>query len=252
MDRYTIADGIVLRRKALPSGDVVVTLLSEHDKWRAIGRKGRMLGGNLGRLSLFHDVRVQYYRKRDEDLALLTQVRLNGALPNLSRPDVYPYANLLAELTDQLTTDVHLGGQAYGYLASGLRGLDQHPKPDLVALSYAWKMLALAGMAPATLACASCGSSVGLSYFDIEAGSLGCATCGRGLPLTPLVAAELHRFNAAGIRSMLDDPPADLTVHWRLLARYLAYHVGELRSLRPLGDGGVLGQQPPRASSGGA
>ena len=135
MRRTSVTEGIVIRRLALPSGDVVATLLSEHGKWRGVARKGKIPGGNLGRLSLFHDVTVQFYRRREDDLALLTQVRLNGALPNLSRPDVYPYAHVLAELTDALTVDVHLGEKVHAYLASGLRGLNRHDDPDL---AIAW------------------------------------------------------------------------------------------------------------------
>ena len=56
MRRYTVTEGIVLRRKPLPSGDLVVTLLSHEGKWRGVARKGRLPGGNLGKLSLFHDV----------------------------------------------------------------------------------------------------------------------------------------------------------------------------------------------------
>ncbi|HLU83700.1 MAG TPA: recombination protein O N-terminal domain-containing protein, partial [Trueperaceae bacterium] len=106
MRRYAVTDGIVIRRLPMPSGDLIVTLISEHGKWRAVARKGRLPGGNIGKLSLFHDVTVQYYRRKEEDLALLTQVQLNGALPRLTQPSVYPYANLLAELVDSLTVDV--------------------------------------------------------------------------------------------------------------------------------------------------
>lgn len=252
MDRYTVADGIVIRRKALPSGDVVVTLLSEDGKWRAIGRKGRTLGGNVGRLSLFHDVRVQYYRKNPDDLALLTQVSLNGALPNLSRPEVYPYAHLLAELTDVMTVDVHLGSQAYTYLTSGLRGLDRHPDPARIALAYAWKMLGLAGMAPITNACATCGAPPPLTYFDVAGGGSSCDACARGTHVGPTVTSELHRFNAAGLRTVIASQPHDVALHWHLLARYLAFHVGDLRSLGPLANGTVASSLPLLADSGGA
>ncbi len=156
--RYRLDEGIVIRRTSLPSGDVVVTLLSEHGKWRAIARKGRLPGGNLGRLSLFHDVSVQYYRRRDDDLALLTQVQLTGALPNLSRPEIYPYAHVLAELADALSVDVHLGGKLHGYLASGLRGLNRHPDAEAVALVYAWKLLGQAGLSPRASRCRTCGT----------------------------------------------------------------------------------------------
>ncbi len=250
MGRYTVTEGIVIRRKVLPSGDVVATLLSRHGKWRGIGRKGRVVGGNLGRLSLFHDVSVQYYRRREDDLALLTQVTLNGALPNLSRPEIYPYAHLLAELTDAMTMDVHLGDQAYTYLASGFRGLDQHPQPERVALAYAWRMLSLAGMAPRTDACVVCGSTAALTHLDVSAGGLTCEACRRGIPIGTEAARELHRFGVAGLRTAIDAPLSDSALHWRLLARYLSFHVHELRSLAALEGAAAMQHGPEPAEPG--
>ncbi len=237
-----MTEGIVIRRKVLPSGDVVITLMSEHGKWRAVARKGRLPGGNLGRLSLFHDVTVQYYRKHEDDLALLTQVRLNGALPNLSRPEIYPYAHVLAELTDALTVDVHLGEQVYAYLASGLRGLNRHPDPNLVALAYAWKLLGLAGLAPSTDVCLHCRTEVPLVALDVAGGGLTCGACARGMRLGADGAAELRRLVAGSLHTLLRAPPLDRELHWRVLERYVAYHVRELHALAT----------PPHAAAGAA
>ena len=146
--RYQVREGIVIRRTTMPNGDVVATLFGDEGKWRGIARKGKLVGGNVGRLSLFHDVTVQFYRRREDDLAVLTQVQLNGALPRLSDPSVYPFAHVLSELTDKLTVDVHVGESMYSYLASGLRGLNQHPEPEAVAIVYAWKLIQQAGLAP--------------------------------------------------------------------------------------------------------
>jgi DNA repair protein RecO (recombination protein O) len=234
--RTSVTEGIVIRRTALPSGDVVATLLSEHGKWRGVARKGRLPGGNLGRLSLFHDVTVQFYRRHDDDLALLTQVKLNGALPNLSAPDVYPYAHVLAELTDALTVDVHLGEKVYTYLASGLRGLNRHSDPNLVSLVYAWKLLGLAGLAPNTQGCVHCGAAAPLVALDIAGGGLACQRCARGVPVDEAVAAELTRMIAGNLSASLRAPPEDRPQHWRLLARYVAYHVRELKSLASAQD----------------
>lgn len=234
MRRTSVTEGIVIRRRALPSGDVVATLLSEHGKWRGVARKGRIPGGNLGRLSLFHDVTVQYYRKSDDDLALLTQVRLNGALPNLSRPEIYPYAHVLAELTDALTVDVHLGEKVYAYLASGLRGLNRHPDPDLVALAYAWKLLVLAGLAPYAEDCLECHAPGPLVALDVAAGGLTCEACGRGLPLGARAASELACMVGGSLHAALRSPPADRRLHWHALSLYTRYHVRELHSLTSL------------------
>lgn len=234
MRRYTVTDGIVIRRLPLPSGDLIVTLISEHGKWRAIARKGRLPGGNLGKLSLFHDVTVQYYRRKEEDLALLTQVQLNGALPGLSEPSVYPYANLLAELVDSLTVDVHLGESLHELLASGLRGLNQHHLPEHVGLLYAWRLLVVAGLAPLLDRCQTCGTEEHLAYFDAAGGGLSCERCAAGIFVGTEVVEELRLLIARSPREAIAIPPHELSLHVRLLARYVSYHVTELNSLNAL------------------
>lgn len=232
--RYKISEGIVIRRTELPSGDVVVTLLNEQGKWRGVARKGKLIGGNLGKLSLFHDVTVQFYRRADEDLALITQVQLNGALSRLSDPSIYPYAHVLAELTDRLTVDVHPGEDLYSYLASGLRGLVQHGDPEAVALVMSWKLLQRAGLAPRLQHCARCGAhSVGRT-FDPSAGGMTCGACGTGMRLSEGAFGELERILLGTVRNALGEPLEERTTHWALLSRYISFHVGDMHTLAQL------------------
>ena len=226
--RYRLREGIVVRRTPLPSGDVVVTLLSPDGKWRAVARKGRLPGGNPGRLSLFHDVTVQAYQRRDDDLAVVAQVRLDGALPRLADPGIYPYAHLLAELAERLAVDVHLGEPLHDWLASGLRGLDVDPDPERVVLVHAWMLLRVAGLGPDP------GPAVdgdGLR-FDHVGGRL--AREGEGLALSDDAARDLRVLIAGRARDALARPLPDRSTQWRLLGRYIAWHVEELRSLRDL------------------
>ncbi|CAN5538862.1 DNA repair protein RecO [soil metagenome] len=253
--RYHLREGIIIRRMELPSGDVVVTLFSEGGKWRGLARKGKLPGGNLGRLSLFHHVTLQHYAKNDEDLSVITQVSLNGALAKLSHPEVYPFAHLLAELADKLSADVQPGespgGSMYSYLAAGLRGLAQHDDPERVALTIAWKLLRQAGLTPRLQGCAHCGASdLGANgaapRFDIAAGGVTCGRCNSGLPLAGESLALLERMVLGTVREALESsigdpagdpagkPADDLFPLWRLLSRYLAYHVGALNSLSGL------------------
>lgn len=227
--RYRIREGIVIRRTPLPSGDVVVTLLSTNGKWRAVARKGRLPGGNPGRLSLFHDVTVQSYARREDDLAVVSQVRLSGALPRLSDPSVYPYAHLLAELADRLTVDVHLGEPLHAWLASGLRGLDRDEDPERVALVHAWMLLRISGLAPDLSDDDEGGEGARL---DVAGGRL--AWRGEGIALATDVLAGLRLLVDGRARDALADPLSDRAAHWRLLARYVAWHVEELRSLRAI------------------
>ena len=230
-----MSEGIVIRRNALPKGDVVVTLLSPHGKWRGIARKGKLPGGNLGRLSLFHDVTVQHYRRHEDDLALLVQVQLNGALPRLSEPGIYPYAHLLAELVDQLTLDVHAGESMYAYLTSALRGLNAGADPGAVSVIYGWKLLQQAGLGPRTDRCVVCGLDGPFVGFDVRAGGLSCERCASGIRIPTEVAADLQRLATASVREVLAQGLADPELHLRLLGRYCAFHISDLNSFGPVG-----------------
>lgn len=234
--RHTqVRDALVLRRSPLPSGDVVATLLSPNGTWRAVVRKGRLPGGNLARLSLFHDVTVQYWRRRDDDLALVTQVQLNGALPGLARPEAYPYAHLLAELTDVLTVDHPIGDRWYATVASGLRGLAVHHDPEAVALAYAWRLVATAGLAPAVAGCARCGAAP--DRLDVADGTARCAahaseaSADADVRLGADGMVELARLVRGPLGDAVAAPPAERARHWRALRRYVRWHVGEVRAL---------------------
>lgn len=237
MGRSQVRDALVLRRHPLPSGDLIVTLLSHDGKWRAVARKGRLPGGNLARLSLFHDVTVQAWWRRNDDLPLVTQVRLNGALPGLSRPEVYGYAHLLAELSDQLTTEADAFEHYHALLASGLRGLHLHPDPEAVALAYAWRLLRQAGFAPQVARCARC---QGVSTLFLPShGTSRCHDClgadaGSALALGAAALADLDRLTRVSLAVAVAEPPRDRSLAWRALRAFTRWHVGNLRSLEML------------------
>jgi DNA repair protein RecO (recombination protein O) len=256
--RTQVRDAIVLRRSPLPSGDVVATLLSPSGTWRAVVRKGRLPGGNLARLSLFHDVTVQYWRRHDDDLALVTQVQLNGALAGLTRPEAYPYAHLLAELTDALTVDHPVSDRWYALLASGLRGLDVHHDPEAVGLAYAWRLIATAGLAPAVGRCARCGGAP--DRLDVADGTARCAAHGAeagGAAAADPSAGAVAFLGEAGMEALallvrgplaeaVTQPPVDRARHWRTLQRYVRWHVGEVRALEAIARDAAARPAPPR------
>ncbi len=237
MKRYKLIEGIIIRRKAMTNGDVVVTLLSPDSKFYGVAVKGKLLGGNIGKLSLFHDVNLQYYKRSEESLMFITQVELNGALPRLVKPEIYPYAHILAELTDKLTPDTH-SGESYEYLTSSLRGLDQHADPEKVAIIFSWKLLGQAGLAPRLNRCTCCGKKLVekdfYSTFDVSAGGLSCQECDRGIKLSAQTINELIALQQKTVRQVLELDFTERNKHWLLLKRYIAYHVGEVKSLSNL------------------
>jgi DNA repair protein RecO (recombination protein O) len=184
----------------------------------------------LGKLSLFHDVTAQYYKKADEDIVLLTQVQLNGALPRLSDPGIYPYAHILAELVDVLSVDHHHDEQLYSYFASGLRGLNQHQDAEGIAIIYTWKLLQQAGFYPRVKRC-GCGKTTMSDKFDVAAGGMSCQDCNVGIPLTPAVIEDLHQILPSSLKQATQHSLQEKPLHWRLLHRYISYHVHELQSL---------------------
>lgn len=235
--RYTTSSGIVLRRRSQPNGDALVTLLSPSGKWTALARAGKTSAGNAGRLNLWADVNVQHYRRREDDLPVITQVTLNGMLPRLSEPELYPLAHYLAELCDALTVNVHFGEPLYEYLTSALRGLCQSPDPEKVTLVYSWGMLRSAGLAPAMGRCGVCFRSVAPAALDFRSGHAVCQDCSpvRGRSQTSL--CELAELTSGSVRQAMSLLLEDRAEHWRLLNTYLDHHVMRLRSSQSLRPG---------------
>jgi DNA repair protein RecO (recombination protein O) len=227
--------GLVIRRTPLPSGDVVATLLSPEGKWRAIARRGKRIGGGVARLSLFHDVTVQVLLRPGDELALVTHVALTGALPGLTRPEAYPFAHLLAELADLLTPlDAGVDG-AYRLLASGLRGLHGHHDPEAVALAYAWRQLALAGLAPDAAACDRCGAAPDALLPDVaRARCRACRTSSTGngsasdgaLVLGEAALRDVARLARGSLSDAIADPPTERAAQWRALRGFVGEQVG--------------------------
>lgn len=240
MSRYQLRQGIIIRRRVQPSGDVLVTVLSPAEenypiKWRGIARKGQKLGGNIARLNLFHDISAQIYQKPQQEIATLTQVVLNGALARLSEPQRYSCAHVLAELVDALSSEdsAHYF-QFYAYFTSALRGIAQHENPEKIALIYGWRLLAQAGLAPNVQGCALCNRGAALTHLHIEAGGLSCQLCEKGLMLPQDVLQEIILLHQQSVAKSIQQPFANTHAHWRALSRYISYHVQDLQSLKNL------------------
>ncbi len=233
-ERYKLASGIVIKRGSLPNGDVIISLFNQFGKLQAIAKKGKKLGGNIARMNLFNDLTVQYVKKDDKSLAILTQVQLNGSLSNLSSPKAYIYAHILAELVDKLTVDHFSDMQMYSYLASGLRGLSEYEDAEAIAVIYAWKIIQQAGFAPRVRQCSICGSKDLANKFNMKTGGITCTKCDSGILIDDEVLQYLQFLFNTTVRNMLEHNLTKRPEHWRLLGDYCSYHIAELKSFESL------------------
>jgi DNA repair protein RecO (recombination protein O) len=146
VERYRLEEGIVVGRKALPQGDLLLRFLTPQGSLEAVARKGQRPTGRAGRLSLFHHVRFQLYAK-GEGLPTLTQAELLGRLHGLEEPRRFLLASFLAELAYRLASP-EAAPRIYPVFASGLRGIAKHQDPLLPLVWAGWRVVKAGGLAP--------------------------------------------------------------------------------------------------------
>ena len=225
--RFEKATGIVVRRHVLPNTDLILTLFCPEGKLKLIARAGaNTRSKTVAKLNLFQNLSVQYISRHGDDLGLLTQTALEGALPRLSEPQLYPYANLLCELADSLFLEGQEAHAPYALLAASLRGLCIHPDPEWVTLVLSFKLLGTSGLAPRLTYLESEGLP---RFFDPNTGSL---EQNRGVALSTEVSLFLTEVFERTVRELMDFPleGEDRALLWRLLERYFTLHVKELKS----------------------
>ncbi|GIW25182.1 DNA repair protein RecO [Meiothermus sp.] len=147
VERYRLSEGLVVGRKPLPAGDVILSFVGPEGAAQAIARKALRPTGRSGRLSLFHHLKYQVYQKPGGDLPTLTQVELVGRLEGLEAPGRFPYASYLAELAFRLASP-EVAGRIWPLLTSGLKGIAKHQSPRIALLWAGWRVLKAAGLAP--------------------------------------------------------------------------------------------------------
>ncbi len=228
MSRYRTRSGIVLRRKATPTGDVVLSLLTPEGKLRGVARAGAK-NGLAAKVNLFHHLTVQVYLRPGNDMALLSEIILEGALERLTQPEVYPYAHWLAELADKMyQEDDHVGQAGFELVSGGLRGLARHEDPNRVALVMAWKLLGAHGLYPRVSSCPDTGQT-DCVRFDVQRGSVSAQS---GLHIGEDAIWELRRIQAETVREILLEPLESSTRQalWRILEPYIGTHVGSMQA----------------------
>jgi DNA repair protein RecO (recombination protein O) len=236
VSRYRTRSGIVVRRHKTPNGDVILSLLTPEGKIKGVCKAGAR-NQHAPRLNLFQHLSVQTYERPNSDLLTLSEFVLEGALPGLSDPQVYPFAHFLAELADKLYQDDDFVGQAgFELFSGGLRGLVRHDDPDRVALVIAWKLLALHGLFPRVQACLDTNTLEGLTHFDAARGGVTSARVARGVRIGEDAVEELNLVARGTVREVLE---TDLGAEareglWTALEVYVTAQVGALKSLGAL------------------
>lgn len=226
MERYRSHEGVIVGRKPLPGGDVLLRFVGPEGTLDAVARKAQRPGGRSGRLMLFHHVRFQAYHKPDRELVTLTQAELVGRLERLSEPGRYAAAAYLGELAYRLAAP-DAAPAVWPVFTSGLRGVARHSMPTLPLVWAGWRMLAAGGIEPALAS--RCGHAP--VRLELE-GTLACTSCARStsVPLGPegaqLLAVLLRRPGKEAIARLEAGS-------WRpLLAALLGYVAYQLEPLR--------------------
>ncbi|WP_299428880.1 recombination protein O N-terminal domain-containing protein [uncultured Meiothermus sp.] len=222
VERYRLSEGLVVGRKPLPTGDVILSFVGPEGAAQAIARKALRPTGRSGRLSLFHHLKYQVYQKPGNDLPTLTQVELVGRLEGLETPGRFPSASFLTELAFRVASP-EVAGKIWPLLTSGLKGIAKHPNPRIALIWAGWRVLKAAGLAPNL-------GGEGMNLLDgdrVERGGVYL-----GLDGLEALAGVLRLPGSEAILVLEDHAPLD-----RLQQAFLAhvhYAVGELGSARLL------------------
>jgi DNA repair protein RecO (recombination protein O) len=96
MERYRTLEGLLIGRKPLPGGDVILSFVTPEGAMQAVARKAMRPTGRSGRLSLFHHLRFQVYQKPGNDLSTLTQAELRAWRPHPASPTPRTWASWLS------------------------------------------------------------------------------------------------------------------------------------------------------------
>jgi len=138
---------VVVRRRPLPSGDLIVGFLTPEGPVEAMAKSAQRPGGRSGRIGLFHRVAFQTYERPGRELLTLTQVSFEETLA-ASEPFRFAAQGFLAELGWKALSP-EVAPRGYPVWGSGMRGIARAEDPRLPLVWAGFRLLALAGYRPA-------------------------------------------------------------------------------------------------------
>lgn len=119
------------------------------------------------------------------------------------------YATYMADLTDGMLPEKEKNEPVFSLLLSSWRLLGEEAEPELVALMFELRMMALAGYWPETTTCVHCHETPGSDTrhkFSYQLGGLLCYRCWEA----DTSAAAISPASLAVMRQLLRMPPAML------------------------------------------
>ena len=208
-------EAVVLRSIRYGESDRILHLFSPgHGRLGAIAKGARKSRSRFGaRLEPPSRIRVRLHSGRG-DLAIVTGVDLVASNDAIRRDHrCSAIATVGMEAVQQLFAESDPSERAYQALVRFLEVLCGHeaigsePGIDPLALSFQFKLLWVAGLAPNLDACTTCGADGPLAFFSVAAGGALCDGC------RDATSREVSGAVLGGIRTLLETPLADASQH---------------------------------------
>lgn len=235
-------DAIILTSFAYSDTSKILRLMTHAHGVRSVIAKGarRPRSRFGGILEPFTGGVVTFYAKQGRDLHTLSAFELTRSRQVLGG-DLLRFggASLLAELVLRTASEAP-DPTLFQQLAGGLERLEtaRHAELESVVLAEGWALTGRLGFTPALDCCVSCDELLRPEEggaFDYAAGGIRCDRCARGATGDGLRPMPAHARQTLARLCLGEAVPLERPApHWRLLARFLSYHVVDGGSLRSL------------------
>jgi DNA repair protein RecO (recombination protein O) len=226
--------------QAFPYGDssrIVRLLTRDVGVQSAIAKGALRARSRFSHMEPFAEGLASLYIRPSRDLQTLGAFELSRSRQSLGS-DLLRFggASLLAELVLR-TASEEPHPQLFDAAASGFQRLaDADTRAvECTLLAVIWNAIAVLGFTPELDACIVCGSGIDPAAdasFDYAAGGLRCDGCAAGLPGRRIPSRARHVLAGYTRGEAIAVPVTE--GHWRLLSRYLDYHLLEGTPLRSL------------------
>jgi DNA repair protein RecO (recombination protein O) len=229
-------EAIAIRSIRLGEADRIVTFLTpEHGKVRAVAKGVRKTKSAIGaRVEPPSHVALMCWRGRELDV--VSQVETVDAFRSVRESlELFGGAMAMLEVADQVALERTPAPALFTLTLGALRTLARTGSPIVVG-AYFLKLLVLEGVGPVTEACVSCGEPGPLVAFDPAEGGFLCASCRRGVPVSPEVVALTHQVLSGGLSQALATAPAAIAPAFdRIAVAAVEHHLDRrLRATRTL------------------